>query len=245
LVRCRYFHRGWLCGLLAFLGFVNGLIPWGTRNFQSFHDVFPIVDSTYLHLWIGNNSRATGGPQTEAVMEEALADAREQDQRDALRKLDQPKRYQALAHDVLQEVRDHPGATLKRRLRAGLNFFFGESWFKDNQLFRTDQAALERVPSWLADSITSIMVGSLLAVLSLGMIGWRWSFGWRFEMMPASLAPIWFLLPYALTHAEAFHGPRLPLDGVFLSYAALTLACCWPSLTGYLLNRAETEGRSF
>ena len=52
--------------MLAFLGFLNGLAAWSFRNWQTFHDVLPIVDSTYLHLWMGNNPRATGGP-TNAV----------------------------------------------------------------------------------------------------------------------------------------------------------------------------------
>src|SRR5438105_565379 len=63
LVRCRTLKRGWLCALLAFLGFANGLAAWTVRNFQTFHDAVPIADSTYLHLWIGNNPLATGGPQ--------------------------------------------------------------------------------------------------------------------------------------------------------------------------------------
>src|SRR5262249_52900468 len=72
LLRCRSVRRGWLCALLAFLGFANGLAPWTLRNYQAFHDVVPVADSMYLHLWVGNNEKATGGPQTEQEMKALL-----------------------------------------------------------------------------------------------------------------------------------------------------------------------------
>ena len=65
LLRSRTLPRGWLCALLAFLGFANGLAPWTVRNIQIFHEPVPIVSSAWLHLWIGNNPEATGGPATE------------------------------------------------------------------------------------------------------------------------------------------------------------------------------------
>jgi hypothetical protein len=37
-------------------------------------------------------------------------------------------------------------------------------------------------------------------------------------------------LPYLLSHAESLAGPRLPLDGVLLCFAAYALACCVPRL---------------
>ena len=41
----------------------------------------------------------------------------------------------------------------------------------------------------------------------------------------SSLALVWIPLPYLLGHAESLSGPRLPLDGILLTYTALTLAC--------------------
>ena len=38
LFRSRKESRGWLCALLAFLGFANGLAPWTVRNFQKFEE---------------------------------------------------------------------------------------------------------------------------------------------------------------------------------------------------------------
>src|SRR5207245_8006274 len=55
LFRCRTARRGWLCAILAFLGFTNGLAPWIIRDYKNLHDLVPIADSTYLNLWVGNN----------------------------------------------------------------------------------------------------------------------------------------------------------------------------------------------
>src|SRR5262249_59736962 len=97
LTRSRDLRRGWLCGLLAFLGFVNGLAAWTVRNYQVFHDAFPVVDSAYYHLWVGNNPRATGGSLDEHTAADALPPGRAEELRAVAK---QPDRYAALAHDV-------------------------------------------------------------------------------------------------------------------------------------------------
>ena len=78
-------------------------------------------------------------------------------------------------------------------------------------------------------------------MFALAFLGWRWSYGWRKESMPASLAVIWIPLPYILSHAEALSGPRLPLDGVLLCYAAFAAACFIPGLGGHLFHGAKAE----
>ena len=101
LLRSRSVTRGWLCALLAFLGYVNGLVPWTVRNYQVFQEPIPIVDSAYYHLWIGNNPDATGGP---VATEAAIKNAVEREQRDApehkLADLSQPERYGRLGRLV-------------------------------------------------------------------------------------------------------------------------------------------------
>src|SRR5262249_58812820 len=125
--------------VLAFLGFANGLVPWALRNQQATGDAVPIVDSAYLHLWIGNNPKATGGPQTEAELLQGLAESRGEPAGDVLRsmgELPQKHRYGRLAHDVLRQVETDAGGTLKRRLWAGLCFVFGEDWLTKRVLAR-------------------------------------------------------------------------------------------------------------
>ena len=92
------------------------------------------------------------------------------------------------------------------------------------------------MPEWLEGSYPAILEGTLLGMLLLGVLGWRWTYGWRREAMPSSLAVMWIPLPYILSHAEEFHGPRLPLDGVLLCYAAFVLACVLPTAARYLLR---------
>ena len=62
LLRSRTLPGGWLAALLAFLGFVIGVAPWTVRNWQQFGEPVAIVDSAYVHLWMGNNPKADGGP---------------------------------------------------------------------------------------------------------------------------------------------------------------------------------------
>ena len=105
LIRSRTLARGWLCGLLAFLGFANGLAPWTVRNVQVFGEPMPIVDSLYLHLWIGNNPKATGGPLTREMLEVAPTAKLRDDKGQPLK---QPARYAKLAGAIVEELRERP-----------------------------------------------------------------------------------------------------------------------------------------
>ena len=177
LWRCRRLATGWRAAILAFLGFLTGLAPWTVRNFEAFDDVFPIVDSTYLHLWIGNNPRATGGPLSEREMIEALAEARGESPAEAACWLrDQPnqsKRYRALAEPMAEEVRNNPVGSFTRRLGAGLSFVFGEDWIEERKLWRDNPAFVESESTLSREFYHGLMTGSLLAMLLLAVLGWR------------------------------------------------------------------------
>jgi 4-amino-4-deoxy-L-arabinose transferase-like glycosyltransferase len=233
LLRCRTLPRGWLYGLLAFLGFVNGLVPWALRNYQGTGDMVPVVDSAYLQLWEGNNPKATGGPLTEADLVEALAEARHEapgQVRAQLEKLPQKERYASLAADVVREVEHNPAGTLRRRIWAGLYFVFGEKWFREQAAWVWDTSASPEIPAWFSRNIEVALLGSLLGMLLLGFAGWRWTYAWCREALPSSLAVVWVALPYLLSHGEWLAGPRLPLDGLLLCYAAFTLVALVPRL---------------
>lgn len=244
LWRCQRLPTGWMYAVLGFLGFVLGLVPWVTRNFETFRDVTPIVDSAFLHLWAGNNPRATGGPQTEDDMRRALDDANP-GRADELKRMSQPERYRALAREAWDEVRRFPGTTARRRLRAAVAFFVGDQWLTDGRLVAEYPPALSGSPEWVERAAPALFAGSLLFMLVLGTIGWRWSYAWRTEAMPSSLAPFWVLLPYLLAHAEALHGPRLPLDGLLLSYAALSLVALVGPAARLGAWREETERKIY
>ena len=223
LLRCRIVVRGWLCALLAFLGFANGLAPWTVRNWQNFQDVIPITDSAQAYLWAGNHPNATGGPPTALDWNEP---------RGALSNRERPKRYEELGSLAQTEIMKRPVATVHRRLAAGLYFFFGKSWIDSRELAAQSS---EDMPEWLSRSYPGALAGSLLGMLVLGVLGWRWTYGWRFSAMPSSLAVMWIPLPYILAHADILSGPRLPLDGVLLCYAAFAVGCLTPRLSEALL----------
>jgi hypothetical protein len=228
LLRCRHLQKGWFSALLAFLGFANGLAPWAVRNFQEFHTPVPVTDSGFWHLWLGNNPQATGGILNEQTARQALPAKRLQE---LLAEKNQAKRYTMLGQDAFEEVVHDPSSTLGRRLWAGLYFVFGEAWFKEKTLVldSTPQSRLD-LPTWFVNAVPGILQGSLLAVLLLGLLGWRWTYGWRKQSRLATLAFLWVPLPYLLSHAEFLSGPRLPLDGIFLCYAAFVIACLVPGM---------------
>jgi 4-amino-4-deoxy-L-arabinose transferase-like glycosyltransferase len=243
LWRCRSLPRGWLYALLAFLGFANALVPWAVRNYQVTGGVVPIADSAWWHLWAGNSPGATGGPQTEEALLTRLASARGQsadDLRRSLGEMPQRERYWGLAQDVVNEVQRDASVTLNRRTWAGLSFVFGEKWLDDWQAWEAVESG-GAFPPWLASSFPAIVAGVLLAMLALAFLGWRWTYAWQREAMPAALAVVWLPLPYILSHAEALAGPRLPLDGVLLCYAAFTLAGLLPRLGPRLRAGAPPE----
>jgi hypothetical protein len=232
LFRCRTTPRGWLCALLAFLGFANGVALWSVRNFQAYHDVVPVANSMFYHLWMGNNPEATGGPIDEATLRDALPAQK----RDALaRETNQSKRYGLLAEDVLDEVKRNSYGTLLRRLTATRYFFFGRFWERNGALAQGSESPPSGLPEWFPD-IASCLVGSLVGMLALAFLGWRWTYGWCKTTMPAALAILWIPLPYILSHAEMLSGPRLPLDGVLLTFAAFALCCFIPGVGGFLLR---------
>jgi hypothetical protein len=234
LLRCRTLSRGWLCALLAFLGFANGLTPWMVRNVMVFGDVLPITDSIYLHLWMGNNKKAGGGPQDQLTLESSLPADRLQ----ALRgEANQARRYGMLGQDVLDSVQTDSAGTLERRLRSALCFLFGQAWLENYTLSRDD--AKGALPVRVQENWRLALRCALLAMLVLGLLGWRWVYGWKREANLASLALLWIPLPYLLGHAERFSGPRLPLDGVLLCFAAFGLVWMVPPVARLVLTPAK------
>jgi hypothetical protein len=92
------------------------------------------------------------------------------------------------------------------------------------------------MPDWLETNFDLTLHSTLLALLVLALLGWRWSYGWRWESAIATLAALWIPVPYILSHGEGLTGLRLPLDGVLLTYAAFALACLIPGINGPLLD---------
>jgi hypothetical protein len=233
LLRSRTVSRGWLAAVVAFLGFATGLAPWLVRNWQTFHEPVPVADSAYLHLWEGNHPGATGGavpPSDWKGLESAERAA-----------LLQPQRYAKLAPLVWEEVRADPVEAIRRRIRAGVYFFTGERFWTQGRLADERPAGETPTPEWLANTYPVALNGTLLGMLALGVLGWRLTYGWRETSAPAALAVVWVVLPYVLGHAEGLSGPRLPLDGVLLSYAAFAVACAVPGVGRELREGARPE----
>jgi 4-amino-4-deoxy-L-arabinose transferase-like glycosyltransferase len=232
LWRLRNISRGWLCALLAVLAFVNALAPWTFRNYKSFNTLVPVADSAWLHLWIGNNERSRGGPQSDEAIASTLAEERSQDPKltaDELAGLPQTQRYDRLARDVLRQVRRDPAAALNHRLQAAVCFIFGEKWLDSGELWETNPSGADMASSW-QHMVAAAFYGSMALMISFGLLGWRWSYAWHRSSILAACAFMFVPFPYILSHAGLLSGPRLPLDGVLLCYSAFALTCFLPGM---------------
>jgi hypothetical protein len=153
----------------------------------------------------------------------------------------QHQRYKMLASDTVQFVRDHPDQAVKNRILAGLYFFLGQDWFRDKNPGATGTAPPQSA-DWLRQSFPLIVNATLLVMVLLALLGWRWTQIWRGNTGLATLALIWIPLPYMLSHAESLWGPRLPLDGLLLCYAAFALVFMTPGLRRHLTDGPQVVG---
>jgi 4-amino-4-deoxy-L-arabinose transferase-like glycosyltransferase len=228
LWQTRSFKWGWFAGLLAFLGFANGLAPWAVRNYQQFGQPIPVVTSAYLHLWVGNNPKATGSNFDEATLRSSLSAER---LTLLLSEPNQAKRYGQLGRDFLDEITGDPASAVKRRFTAAGTFLLGESGMKTATFARMEESEdAIAPPDWLADSSDLILRGTLLGLLLLALLGWKWSQHWDTSARLLTIAALWVPLPYLLSHGEGCSGPRLPWDAVLLCYAAVALVGWLPAV---------------
>jgi hypothetical protein len=227
-LRSRTLKGGWLCAIIALLGFAGGLAPWIVRNHQDLQDIIPVSDSAGYHLWVGNNPQATGGP-FDPKMEAELEPKRKKELAD----ISESQRYFKFLDDVKSEVTESPTATFQRRIHAFASYFVGDSVLQGHGAMVSE--ANLNPPSWVEEAL----YGTVLAIVVLGLLGWRWSYGWKFQSSPLGLALFWIPLPYILGHAEFLCGPRLPLDGPLMCLVALGLVCLVPGLGANLLKGEE------
>lgn len=219
VLSCRKVSLGWLCAVLAFLGYGIGINPWIIRDYRTFNQPVAVATSPCLHLWMGNCARANGAELGEQELRESLPPSR---YNELIDEKNQARRYNMLAHDVIDSVTSDPKGTFDRRVLSTLAFLLGRSWLAD--VNHPLAEAVNPPDDWFTDhQAQTLLIGTLVVVYFLGFVGWRVSMAWRRESRLAALAVFWVPLPYVLAHAEWLSGPRLPLDGVLLCLAAYAL----------------------
>jgi 4-amino-4-deoxy-L-arabinose transferase-like glycosyltransferase len=233
LYHCRQVRYGWFNAIVALLGFANGLAPWAVRNWRVFEEPTPVVSSAYLHLWIGNNPGATGGSFDEAALRGSLPAER---LAQVMAEPNQVRRYAELGRDVFEEISRDPTAAITRRWQAVVKFTVGDAWLRDQRMSAArplrDENDSDAPPEWLSANLEGCLQGSLIFLMIVALLGWRWSYSWRTRARLATLALLWIPLPYLLSHAEELSGPRLPWDAVLICFAAYALASWAPSVAG-------------
>ncbi|MBX9678161.1 MAG: glycosyltransferase family 39 protein [Gemmataceae bacterium] len=221
LSRCRHVKFGWFASLLASLGFCIAIGPWMLRCWKEYEKVVPVADSALLHVYIGNNPWANGGPMDEAKLRSTFS----ADRLEVLRReKNQARRYAMLADNVGEFWRDDPRAALSLRYAAFQRFLFGEKFIDNRKLVERDETA-RALPDSLERRAEFILLTSLLSLWALGLLGWVACRGMTGFLTAALFA---IPLPYVLSHAETLSGPRLPWDAALIVFAGAALAKLWP-----------------
>jgi hypothetical protein len=226
-LRCRSVPNGSLSAIVCFAAFVGGLAPWGFHSFQRFNAPVPIVQSAWFHIWVGNNPKTDGGAYNWS-MKSKLVELKPELAKQ-LEATPVHDRYSLLADNVTTEIIAHPSDTARRRLVAAMQFLFGTTEMNGTLYWPGEKTA--PAPLWLHSG----MKLSLVAILLLALLGWRWSYGWKKQSAPLSLAVFWVPLPYLLSHADQLHSSRLPWDGVLIVLAAMGLLAMIPYIGSRLL----------
>ena len=87
----------------------------------------------------------------------------------------------AILQSVLDDRQD-VFVPVRRRGQAALAFFFGRAWLDDGTLaVGTGEGEMT---DRLARGMPVALQVTLLGMLALALLGWRWSYGWRWEAMP-------------------------------------------------------------
>ncbi len=222
-LRCRSVPNGSLSAIVCFAAFVGGLAPWGYHCVQRFNAPVPIVQSAWFHIWVGNNPKTDGGNYNWSMKPDAELAKK-------MKETPVQDRYALFADSVTTEIIEKPADTAKRRLKAGLQFLFGTPVMTGGVLFWPGEKAAP-APLWLRP----VLMLSLITILLLALLGWRWSYGWKKQSAPLSLAVFWVPLPYLLSHADQLHSSRLPWDGVLIVLAAMGLLSMIPYIGSRLL----------
>lgn len=232
-LRCKRVPQGWLCGVLTLAGFAAGLTPWVLHCYETFKTPVPIVSSAWFHVWVGNNEASNGADyqwsmkknleRVDPVLVKTLESMPPQD------------RYSQLAEPVLREITEKPWETCKRRFKAFMQYMVGSNAISGTHFWPGEAAVKPQI--W----VRSALLGPLALILALAVLGWRWSYGWKYHSAPISLALFWIPVCYVLSHAGQLHGARLPLDGVLILMAAVGVVGMLPGFGSSLLAGENAE----
>lgn len=232
-LRCRRVSSGAMSAILMLIGFAGGMAPWIYHGYQTFQTPVPVITTAWFHLWVGNNS-ASDGADYQWSMKKRLDPA-------LLTKLaqtPQQDRYALLAETVATEVIEKPWEAVNHRLKAAMQFLFGTNT-RSTAMFWPGNPG-QTPPDWLRP----VLMASLMAMFALALLGWRWSFAWKYSSAPLSLAIFWLPIPYLLSHAGTMHSARLPLDGVILVLACIGYLGIHPIIGRKLLQGESHEVNS-
>jgi 4-amino-4-deoxy-L-arabinose transferase-like glycosyltransferase len=180
--------------------------PWFVRNFRTFHQFIPFRDEFWLVAHVGNNGDTRHWDPVDA---HPTTSAREEEQFNRLGEL---AYMAAKKREVIQYVKDHPGAFAWVTLRRFL-FVWTGFWSATNEYLKQ-----EPVDPW------NILMNTLLLILTLS--GLRRAFRENNPfLVPFALAlAIYPAVHYLTIFQPLYRHPVEPEIVILASYGAMQLA---------------------
>ncbi len=191
-------HRKWAFSAVMVLGVVLACVPWGWRNYATFHEVFFIRSNLGLELRMGNHEGAAAAMDVMGVPQEPRHPRTHEEEALLLREVGEVEYMRAAGREALMWIKSHPGEFL--RLTAS------------------------RVVHWWCGPLHEPMAALLVTGLTLLALAGAWQTlpGLAIPQRAALLIPLatYPLIYYVVAYMGRY---RLPLDWILLVFAGVAV----------------------
>jgi hypothetical protein len=185
----------WTLSAAMVFGVVLACVPWGWRNYATFHEVFFIRSNLGLELRMAHHDGAAASMEVMDARQEHRHPRTHEEEALKLRELGEVEYMRQAGREALEWIRTHPAAFLRLTASRVIHFWCGP---------------LHR--PWTAATVTALTILALLGAirtLPAMMIPERAAL-----LIPLATYP---LIYYVVTYMARY---RVPLDWILLMFAA-------------------------
>jgi len=118
-------HRAWRRAGLIALGVLVACVPWGLRNYATFHQLFFIRSNLGLELYVGNHDNAHGDIEISEARRSFQHPRTDLGEAEQVRALGEGSYMMEKQREALDWIRAHPGEFLKLTGARLVYFWFG------------------------------------------------------------------------------------------------------------------------
>ncbi len=187
-------RRNWILSAMVALGIVFACVPWGWRNYTTFHEVFFIRSNLGLELRMAYHEGAAAAMEVMDRQQEPRHPRTHPEEAEKLRELGELEYMRRAGREAVEWIRAHPTHFLRLSVLRVIHFWFGP---------------LHR--PWTALGVTAL---TILAALG----AWRTLPTLAIPQRAALLIPLvtYPLIYYFVTYMSRY---RVPLNWILLLFA--------------------------